>query len=304
MKPPFKGVFLAHLALLTVAIFYGINYFGAKLIFNQGFNSFEILGLRCLVATLFFVSFHHFQIKEKIRERKDFIRLIACAFFGVTVNQCLFLWGISETSPVNSSVLMITAPIFVFLIAWIMKMEQISARKLLGLALSCTGALFLVLSSGSDQNEEASLFGDMLIMINAASFAFYLIWVRPLVQKYNPFTVVKWIFLLGSVPNIILGLVFLNPQHFADISQEALWAIVFLILAATISGYFLNAWAMKKLPASSVGIYIYVQPIFVTFISAFFNLSNITWEKLSFILLIFAGVILVSVQNNKVRETG
>lgn len=290
-----KGLLFAHLALITVAIFYGVNYFTLKVVFNEGFNSFEILGLRCAVAVTFFVGFHALRIREKIKDRKDYWRLAVCGLFGVGLNQTFFLWGLSETSPLNAAVLMITVPIFVFLLAWALRQESINLQKILGLLISFGGAIGLTLvGAGGEGSSESSIFGDILISINACSYGLYLVLVRPLVLRYNAFTITKWIFIFGSIPNITVSLFFFTPSHFESISSDALYGIIYLVLAATIGAYFLNAWAMKTVPSSSVGIYIYVQPVFVALLSALLSQGELSLLKIQYILLIFAGVFLVT----------
>lgn len=295
MKVGNKGFLLSHLALIAVAVFYGVNYFTLKAVFNEGFNNFEILGIRCVIAVLFFVGFHALKIKEKVKSRKDYLRLAVCGLFGVSINQTFFLWGLSETSPLNSAVLMITVPIFVFLLAWAMKQEKITLQKLVGLVVSAGGAVGLTLAgAGAAGDTESSILGDLLIAVNACSYGLYLVLVRPLILRYNAFTITKWIFVFGSIPNIIVSLFFFSPSHFVGISNSAIFGIAFLILGATIGAYFLNAWAMKVVPSSSVGIYIYVQPVFVALLSALLAQGGLSLLKVQFILLIFVGVFLVT----------
>ena len=285
----------AHLALIAVAVFYGVNYFTIKLTFAEGFNSFEVLAVRSAIACSVFFLFHRLTIKEKVQSGRDYLLLAICGLFGVSTNQTFFLWGISLTSPVNASVLMITVPAFVFLLAWISRNERMTLQKLAGLLVAGGGALGLVLSQ-ADGNADSpgNWVGDLFIVLNACSYASYLVLVRPLILRYNAFTIVKWIFIFGSLPNILLGSFFLEPSHWQNIGPEALFGVVFLILAATLGAYFLNAWAMKTLPSSAVGIYIYVQPVFVALISAFLAKGGLGLVKIQFILLIFAGVFLVT----------
>ncbi len=279
-----------------VAIFYGVNYFTLKWAFAENVSSFALLALRCMTATLFFVVYHKVAIKEKIKDKKDYFRLALAALFGVTLNQTMFLWGMSLTSRVNASVLMITTPIFVFLMAWLLKEERITIRKLAGLALSFAGATALILlgSESKLQISGASIQGDVLITLNAASYGIYLVLVRPLLLRYNTFTIIKWLFIFGSIPNIAIGIGPLLSMPFEQLSYWGIFGIVFLILFATIFAYGLNAWAMKRVPSSAVGVYIYVQPVFVTLISAISGLGEVNWQTIPFIFLIFAGVWLVS----------
>lgn len=296
--------FRAHLALATVTIFYGVNYFTLKTVFMEGFSNFAVLALRCFFATIVFVVFHQLAIRERVASRKDLGRLALCALFGVSLNQIFFLWGLATTSRVNSAVLMVTAPIFVFVIAWVLRQEKITPRKLLGLALSFGGAVALILTSAdASATSGANISGDLMIMFNACSYATYLVLVKPLAVKYNAFTIVKWIFLFGSVPNIAIGIVPLMNTDFSNISDASIFGLVFLILCATIGAYFLNAWAMKNVPSSSVGMYVYFQPVLVTTGSAIIGLGEVNWLKIQFILLIFAGVFLVTMTGNGVHKS-
>jgi drug/metabolite transporter (DMT)-like permease len=286
----------AHIALAAVAIFYGVNYFTLKAVFGAGIDSFAVLGIRSLITTLFFVVYHRLAIRERITDRKDFRRLLLAALLGVALNQTFFIWGVSLTSRVNASVLMILTPVFVFFAAWALKQERITLSKLAGLAISFVGAAGLILMRTQQQNADsgASISGDILIMLNAAFYGLYLVVVRPLFQKYNTFTIIKWLFLIGSIPHILLGAYPLSQTAPALFTPNAIFGIAFLIIFATIGAYWLNAWAMKRLPSSAVGIYIYVQPVFVTLISAVVGLGEVNGLTIPFILLIFAGVWLVT----------
>ncbi len=301
MKGSKQGFLLAHLALLTVALCYGVNYITLKPVFNAGFNNFEILGLRAAFGITVFLVYHLIAIKEKIQKRSDYLRLAICALFGVTLNQLFFLWGLSKTSPVHSSVLMISSPIWVFLIAFILKQEKINLQKVIGLVVSFLAAAGLVLydTGGTTKGNEPSVIGDLFITINAASYALYLVLVRPLIQRYNAFTITKWIFIFGGIPNLLVGLYFLEPDHFTQQMTNEIWVgLGVLILGATLGAYFLNAWALKIVPSSSVGVYIYLQPVLVTILTTILGLGEVNLLKISYILLIFAGVFLVTTRTN------
>ncbi len=284
------------MALGAVAIFYGVNYFTLKLVFDAGVSSFAVMAIRCIVTTAFFWVFHRYTVREKIKDRKDFLRLGLAAIFGVSINQTFFLWGLSETSRVNAAVLMILTPVFVFLAAWLLREERFTWQKIVGLLVSFAGAAGLILSASQQSLSisGASIRGDLMIMVNAASYGLYLVCVRPLLLRYDTITIIKWLFLLGSLPNILLGIGPLAHTPIALFTWPVIWGIGFLVLFATIGAYSLNAWAMKRLPSSAVSIYIYVQPVFVTLISALFGLGEVGWLTVPFIFLIFAGVWMVS----------
>jgi drug/metabolite transporter (DMT)-like permease len=284
------------LALFFVAVLYGINYFTLKPVFEEGVDSFAVLAIRCFSVSVIFLLLKPMVSRERIRGRKDWTLVVVSALVGVTLNQTFFLWGVSETSRVNSAVLMITSPVFVLIAAWALGGERINLRKTIGIALSFGGAAGLIFASASESIEVsgASLSGDIKITLNAALYGVYLVTVRPLLQKYQTITVMTWVFVLGSIPNIIIGFPAFLSTDLQAMSMTSVWGLIFLILAATVLAYFLNGWAMQQLPSSAVGAYVYVQPVFVTLVSAAAGYGEVTWHMIPLILLIFAGVYLVT----------
>ena len=288
--------FLAHLALFAVAIFYGINFFVIKPVFESQISNFAVLAIRSICTAAFFWIYHAIAVRERIRERKDYIRLFLAAIFGVSINQLFYLWGLALTSRVNGAVLMILTPVFVFLAAWVLREERFSLRSILGLALSFTGAIGLILVGSSQKLQigGATVAGDVMIMVNAAAYGIYLVFVRPLIGKYHTFTIIKWLYILGALPHLIVGIGPLMGTPQGLVTWDMALRIGYLIVFATIIAYWLNAWAMKRLPPSAVGIYIYVQPVFVTLCSAALGMKEVSWVTVPLIGLIFIGVWLVT----------
>lgn len=264
-----------------------------------------MLAVRSFFATILFVIIHQLFIREKIQRREDWWRLVLCALFGITINQTFYIWGMSRTEVVNAAVLMAPTPVFVFLAAWLMRVEQMNVRKVSGLALSFAGALALILlntsasRTGGNTVNGSTVTGDVMIMVNAASYGVYLALVKPLLVRYNAITVTMWIFVFGSVPNMLIGLSGFRTLDFSTFSPEAWGGLIYLILMSTVAAYFFNAFAMRRLDASAAGVYIYVQPVIVTVLSAILQKGGLTPQKLACMAVIFAGVYLVTARPRK-----
>jgi drug/metabolite transporter (DMT)-like permease len=289
--------------MLAVSLFYGLNYFIVKEVFRE-ISPFGVLSIRSISGTLVFFLIARFLIHEKIRDRSDYLRLIVCAIFGISINQFFFLWGLSKTYEVNAAVLMITSPVFVFLIAWVIKAETLSWRKIGGLLLSFGGATLLVLGGRSLSFSPETLTGDLMIMLNALSYGTYLVLVRPLVVKYHPLTIIMWIFFFGAFINIPIGISDLASLEWGGLSQNTWLGVLYVIIFPTILAYSLNAWALTRVPSSYVGIYVYLQPVLVTGLSVVFARNTITVEKLSYILLVLLGVFFVTYTKGERKKPG
>lgn len=286
----------AHLFLLIVNLFYGAGFAVSKVVLPEFIKPFGFILLRVSITTTLFFLLHAFWIKENV-EKKDFLLMAACGLFGVVINQEMFFLGLSLTTPINASLLMIITPIMVFIISFFLAQERVTWQKILGIALGATGAFIIISGKGFSFSGDTVL-GDLFILINSISYAIYLVMVRPLMKKYHPLTVVKWVFFFGLFPVIIFGF-----NQFTQIQWQtfgvAEWsAVAFVIICTTFLAYLLNMLALREVHSSVVGAYIYLQPIVATIISMLVGKDHLTPQKLLSAALIFSGVYMVSFAGN------
>jgi len=256
----------------------------------SGFIALRVLGGGFMLWVLRFLS----KI-EKI-DKADFSRLGVCGLTGVAINQLCFFNGLSLTSPVHASLIMTINPIFVLLTSAVLIGTSITYRKLLGIALGGAGAVFLLLNTPESATANGPSFkGDILILINAISYGIYLVLVKPLMSKYRPITVVSWVFLFGALFSVPFGVYELKGIDWASFNAENWWALLYVILGTTFLAYLLNIFALGTVDPTVVSIYIYLQPIIVTVLSAVWAYGALDISSLVCAGSIFTGVWLVSV---------
>jgi drug/metabolite transporter (DMT)-like permease len=288
----------AHLALFIVALIYGANYSIAKEVLDNDYISpMGLVLFRISTSLILFFVVHLLFIKENI-ERKDILRLLACGILGVFLNQSFFLTGLKFTTPINASVLMVTTPIFVLVISILLKEEKVTWLKISGVVLGASGTLLLILSKGS-LDFSGTLKGDVLVLINAFAYSLYLVIVKPLMIKYNPITVIKWIFLFGLIPVFPLGFEGASRVDWSSFSTAVWIAFLYVLILTTFFTYLLNAMALKVVKPSTVGIYIYLQPVLATIVALSLGKDELTGIKILSGMIIILGVYLVS--TNKIK---
>lgn len=285
----------AHIALFIVALIYGLNYIIAKEVMNGYIDPRGFIFMRVSGASALFWLFHAFaKSKEKIA-RSDWPRVLASGFFGVAANQMLFFEGLNLTTPINASVIMTGNPILVLIISAVLLKEPIRKGRLLGIFIGGAGALYLILGRGAAEllHADTSL-GNLLILLNASSYAVYLVIVKPLMAKYDALQVIKWVFASGLVFVIPLG----GPQ-FAAVDWHA-WTptiyvqAAFVVIGTTFIAYLFNIFALKTVSSTTVSTYIYLQPLLATLASLALAKDVLTWRIATAATLIFTGVYLVS----------
>jgi drug/metabolite transporter (DMT)-like permease len=288
----------AHLSLLAANIIYGINYSVAKAVMPDHIKPFALLSIRSISAAALFWITSLFIPREPVN-RKDLLFLFGCSFFGVVINQALFLVGLDMTTPVNSSIILSTNPIFAFVFAALILKEKITFLKGTGLAIGLSGVLLLILQNGMPDLASSTFLGDIFSMVNTISWAFYTVVIKKMLEKYHPVTVMKWTFMFGMLTNIPAGYHQWSTMDWSAIPLTAWFQIGFVIVGATYLGYLLLTFGLRRLSPTIVSTYTYSQPIVAAYLATLSGQDHITLVMIISALLIFAGVFVVSFQKKK-----
>jgi drug/metabolite transporter (DMT)-like permease len=283
----------ALLAAMMVSLIYGVSFTIAKDVMPTYIKPFGFILLRVLGATILFWMVSFLGPKEKI-QRNDFPRIIAAAFFGVALNMLTFFKGLSYTSPISSAVIMVTTPIIVLILSAIIMKERMETRKIFGILLGLFGTGFLILYGKSMGNATNAMLGNFLVFINAVSYGFYLIVVKKLMDKYNAFTFVKWIYTFGLLMVIPFGWSEYQEIQWQTIPSVIMWEIGFVVVFTTFFTYLFNLVSMRELKPTTVAVFIYLQPLFATIFAMGLGKDQLTWVKVLSAVLIFVGVFLVT----------
>jgi len=284
----------AHVALSFVSLFYGLNYIIAKEAMQAEILPFTLTFLR-IFSVFVLLWIIHLLIKnnEKI-ERKDLFKLMICGLTGCTINQSMFLLGLSKTSPINAAIIVICTPVVVLLFSYFMLKEKITLKKSIGIFLGLTGSVILILGGASNQATAGSLWGNLLIVLNVISYSFYLVYAKSLMAKYTPFTVIKWVFLFGIISFLPFSIGDILHANWQNVTIKQWLAIGYVVLFGTLGTYGLNIYALKRVNASLVGFYIYFQLIIATTFAIIIGRDTLDWIKIVSSALIFIAIFLVS----------
>ncbi len=284
---------LALIGATIVSLIYGLTFTIAKDVMPTYINAYGFIVLRVFGATTLFWIVSFFIKTEKIQPQ-DFPRIIACAFFGVALNMLTFFKGLSYTSPISASVIMVSTPIIVLILSSIIMKERMQKLKVFGIVLGLIGTAFLILYGKSIGNATNASLGNFLVFINAVSYGFYLITVRKLMDKYNAFSFVKWIYLLGFLMVLPFGYSEFQAVNWQVISTDIYWKIGFVVLFSTFFTYLLNLLSMRELKPTTVAVFIYLQPVFATIFAISVGKDELSFVKIVSAVLIFFGVYLVT----------
>ncbi len=286
-------------ALLMVQILYGLNYTFAKTVMNENFvKPFALTVLRVGGAAVLFWLISIWLPKEKV-ERKDYFKFFIAAVFGVAINMLFFLKGVELTTPIHASAIITITPVIILILSSIILKEKVTSLKIIGVALAFSGALALTLFGDSERDGDNILLGNTFIFLNAIFYSVYIILIKQLTKKYHPFTFIKWLFLFGFFMVLPFGYNELQEVQWQTFTPYVSFSVLFVVIGATFGTYLFNPIALNKLKASTVGVFIYLQPVIAGLFAIIMGADSIDTLKIITMVLIFSGVYLVSLKTKK-----
>ena len=289
--------YLALIAAFLATTIYGINHTIAKEVMPIYIESSGFIMLRLLGATLIFWTISLFTKNEKI-ESRDFLKIVFASILGMCTNMLAFFRGLELSTPINSGVIITLSPVLVLILSYFFLKERITLKKIVGILIGFSGAIFLILNSNKVGINAPNIpLGNSFFLLNASAYAGYLIIVKPLTKKYNVFTLMKWLFLIGLILSTPLTYNQFVDVNWSELPWFALWRMIYVVIGTTFLTYLFNIYALNTLSPTTVSSFIYLQPIITIIFALITGSDTLDTTKILSCLLVFIGVYLVSLKN-------
>jgi len=284
---------VAFLAALGATTIYGINHTVAKGVMPDYVGAFGFIFLRTGGAALLFWISSMFVKSEKIA-KQDWKPLITAAILGASINMLSFFKGLELSTPINSSILVTITPIIVVIFSSILLKEKIYFTKVLGIAMGLVGAIGLVIYGKEVRMDAPNIpLGNTLFIVNATAYGLYLIVIKKVMEKYQPITVLKWVFTIAFIVNLPITYSSFNQINW-EMPPSIIASVVFVILGTTYMTYLFNGFALTKLKASTVSSFVYVQPLIGIIVAILSGQDQLNFTKVAAGILVLSGVYFAS----------
>ncbi|MEL6812467.1 MAG: EamA family transporter [Bacteroidota bacterium] len=283
---------LALLAATAASTIYGINHTLAKGLMPEVIGPYAFILLRVSGAAVLFWLISIFVKSEKV-DRKDWGRIVLCALFGMVLNMNMFFKGLELSTPINSSVVITLTPVILLILSAIFLREKITWLKSIGIGLGLIGALALIFFGPMTQENAPNIpVGNLLFIGNATSYAIYLIIVKPLVAKYSSITLMKFFFFIAVFINLPIGYSQFMEVEWVQLTANQAWILAFVVVGTTVLTYLFNIYALRQLSPSTIGAFIYLQPVLAAVFAILVGADKLSGLLLVGATLIFLGVFL------------
>lgn len=281
-----------HGAMIGAEFLWGVSAPLGKMILAGGMTPLLLTDCRMIGAAILFWIISLFTKNEKVSP-KDLLNMFFASLFGIVINQCCFIWGLSLTSPVNASIITTSLPILTMVLAAIVLHEPVTKLKVGGVFLGAIGALILIIGSSTGETGGASA-GDLLVICAQLSFSCYLVFFKKLIGKYSPVTLMKWMFTYASICVIPFTYGEWINMDWMAAPSIVIWGAIAFVVGPTFLSYLLLPLGQKNLRPTVTAMYNYVQPIVASFVAVWAGIGKFTIANGIAIVLVFTGVFLVT----------
>lgn len=293
---PHPSPLIVHGALFLVGLLFGANYFVAKVAMRE-ITPPALVAIRTLgaAAVLFAASaFWRGRAPRITLSKSDFAQLFAFSLLGASINQLCFLEGLTRSTATNASIIFVATPVVTLAFAVLLRRERASWQAITGIILGLIGALILIVPRGGVDITTNAMTGNILLFLGAASYSLYLVLTRPILTRHDPLRVVSWTFLFAGLTMVPIGYSGLKAVYASGLSPAAWWSVAYAVVGATALPYLLNNWALVRVQASTVAIYILVQPLVAGGLGHIFLGERLGADTAVAAILIVGGVVVAA----------
>jgi drug/metabolite transporter (DMT)-like permease len=286
----------SHAAIFAANVIFGLGVPATKLLLNEWVTPMSYMATRCIGAALIFWIISLFMPKERV-ERRDLAVIMGSGLLGFVVSQTLTAWALNYTSPVYFSLIAALTPVATMLMAMLFIGEKISARGVVGVVMGIGGAVLMAWMSGLGEAADSNdLLGIALAVLSLLTWAIYLIATRKVSGKYTAVTQMKWVFLISSIAVLPFSVddLMASKLYSAEWQWSGVMEMAFIVVFATVMGYFAIPFAMKYLRATTVSVYTNLQPVVASLVAFALGQDALTWDKPVAAVLVLLGAWMVT----------
>lgn len=287
-----SNVVKAHLGLILSYVIWAVNYPLYKVIMPHYISPYAMTMLVVGVAALLAFGSMLFVPIEPVR-RQDILKLVAAAALMGIAKKLFLMVGIQHTSPIDASIIATLGPILVLVISVMFLVDRFTPMKVLGMALGLAGALVVILSGSGMQAPSDKLGDDAVVLLAIVASSFSMVWLKELIMRYKPVTLLRWIYPVAAVMMLPIGLGPLLRTDFSAMPAHVAWIVAYVAVVPTFGPNYLLIYSLHYVKPTISSIYFYLEPVIATAISVAMHMDTLSWDRALASLAVFAGVLLV-----------
>jgi len=269
------------------------NYIAGKIAL-QTFPAVLLYGLRISTAGALMLPVYFW---DRRRHRpswtlRDLPLMVVIGIFGVSLNQFLFVLGLSRTSVAHTAIFANLSPFLVVLLAAASGLEKISPRKFVGIAVSLAGVILLRVVDARSRGE-ATFWGDFITFLGSLAFAIFTVLGKPTAKRHGSIAINTVAYVGGAL--LMAPVTVWQAVHFpmATVPWPAWVSVFYMALGPSVICYLIYYYALAHMEASRLSAFNYLLPPMATLLGVWMLGEHVTLGAVLSAAVIFGGIYMV-----------
>lgn len=285
----FRNPLFVYLPVLLAMVFWSFSFIWYKQVFVY-YDPVTLIVFRLIIAVpLLFILSVVLRKLQHIRKAHLGWFLLLGFFepFLYFIGEC---YGVNLISPTLASIIISLIPLLAPIPARILFREKFSVANYIGLFVSVAGVVLVIMGESSEK--PASVAGVLLMLLAVFAAVCHSIFVRKLLEFYNPFTIVTYQSTFGLIFFIplfsFMGFTeFINAHH----SFDMVIPVIKLAVFASTFAFLLFVYSIQKIGMARTNVFVNLIPVFTAILSYFILKESFGVLKIFGIVVVVAGLI-------------
>ena len=234
----------------------------------------------------------------RLPARADWPAFIALGIMGQALYHLLLNTGERSVDGGTAALLVSCAPMLASLLAVAFLGERMSRLGWVGTGIAFGGAATIALSAGASLRGGT---GVLMVVVATALWAGYLVLQKTVAGRYDALQITAWPMWIGAV--FLLPFALSLPRAVATAPATATMAVVWLAAGASVGGFLVWAYAIKRLDVVVATSALYCVPVAAFVMGALFLDESPSPAALLGGLVAIGGVALVQFKGRPSSET-
>ncbi len=283
----------AHLGLILANLVWAMNYPFYKMIMPQYMSPYALATLAVSIAAILALLSFFFVPVERVQRKGDIVKFVGAAVLMGVAKKLFLMVGIQHTSPIDASIIATLGPILVLVISVFFLIDRFTPMKIVGMVIGLAGALVVILSNSGTTAATAKLGGDAIVFLGIVSSSFSMVWLKDLIMRYKPITLLRWMYPLAALMLLPFGLSSVIHTDFAAIPPHIWWVIAYAVLLPSFGPNYLLIFSLHYVKPTISSVYFYLQPVIAPGLSVALGMDKLSWDRGLASIAVFVGVLLV-----------
>ena len=299
-RAPSRPAIAASIAVLVVV--WAGNFIAAKIgllyLPPLAMASFRVVLAGVVMIPVYFLCMRLSAFGEagELRRRgfvaRDFWTFVYLGFFGVTVNQMCFTIGLHFTSVGHSAVIVGLGPIYILVLAVLLRLERATGHKVVGMLIALAGVAVLASENGISAHS-ASIEGDAITMAGSLGFAVYGVLGKRVTERYDTLTMTALTHFAGALIVLPLAIREARALYVTGHWEQPwrVWAsLLYMAVFSSALAYVFYFWLLRYLEASQLSAFTYLLPVLATILGILWLGEKGSWTQVLGAVMSLGGV--------------